>query len=252
MERNRQIAAEQIGVLTGQTNRSLEVLASQRSQRTGVVDVKGVGKPEMLGGKTEAVQKEWTTWSYKFTIWIGSQFEHGSDILEWSKQRDEEITSATLDRMEDQYQEIKMLNAHLHVALVNLTKEEPLDIVKNSAKYMGLDAWRRLSRAYDPNNPQSNMRLLKKILQAQPTDINNLKQAIETWEADYTLYKERTGESLSDAMQRMCLTSDAQQSSRSLGDADGQAKLLQGLQGRSAHIRRKCTSKEPRSSAHGD
>ena len=32
----------------------------------GIVDVKGIGKPDTLKGSHEEVQKQWKPWSYKF------------------------------------------------------------------------------------------------------------------------------------------------------------------------------------------
>ena len=79
---------------------------------------------------------------------------------------------------------IEKLDAQLHVALVSLCRDEALTVVKNSGKRQGLNAWRRLNSEYEPNNPQANLRLLKRILQpaGAPVSLDALRQAIESWE----------------------------------------------------------------------
>ena len=208
LEQYRERTAAELAVLREQAaseHAALEASNSRAARRPGVVDVKAIGKPDTLHGSPEQVRKEWPTWSYKFAVWFSSQFHKGAEILDWAKEQNDPITEESIDLDHPDQEEYKDANNQLHVALVNLTKDEPLDIVRNSAKHMGLDAWRRLCREYNPNNPQSNMRLLKKILHTQTTELDKLKAAIETWESNYSMYKERTRESLTDAMQRMCL-----------------------------------------------
>ena len=73
--------------------RELEVLTHgmqqlARPHHQGVVDVKAVGKPSDLGGKegsTEVIGREWPVWTYTFTAWFCSQFQHGEECLEWAR-----------------------------------------------------------------------------------------------------------------------------------------------------------------------
>eukprot|EP00972_Heterocapsa_arctica_P059389 8757903-Heterocapsa_arctica.AAC.1 len=99
------------------------------------------------------------------------------------------------------------MSDQLHVSLVSLMPagSEALQIVKNSVKEIGLDAWRRLCKIYDPNNPQTNRALLKRVLRPPRVVLENISSQIETWEQDFRLYKERTEEHLPDSMRRMCL-----------------------------------------------
>ena len=39
-------------------------------QKPGIVDVKGIGKPDVLKGTHEQVQKHWKSWCYKFETWF--------------------------------------------------------------------------------------------------------------------------------------------------------------------------------------
>ena len=54
------------------------------SRTTGVVDVRQVGKPDILKGNKESVNREWPSWSYMFITWFSSQFTHGEQALEWA------------------------------------------------------------------------------------------------------------------------------------------------------------------------
>ena len=157
----------------------------------GVVDVKQVGKPDFLKGSKEAIQDAWTMWAYTFTTWFCSQFPRGAEVLDWAAACDE--TSLTERRIANQAEatqnpDMQRINAQLHVALVSLCRDEALTVVKNSEKSQGCDAWRRLNRAYEPNNPQANLRLLRQIIQPSQTNLENLRQAVEAWEVAYRTY----------------------------------------------------------------
>ena len=100
-----------------------------------------------------------------------------------------------------------ILNQMLHSVLVSLTNmgTTAFELVKNTKPHMGLDAWRRLSRKFDPNNPTANLRLLRRILQPKQTSLDLLLSAIEQWEQDLSHYVERTNNPLSDEMKRACV-----------------------------------------------
>eukprot|EP00435_Cladocopium_sp_Y103_P044288 s116_g12.t1 len=151
--------------------------------KTNVVDVKAVGKPEMLQGETkEQIKQKWPLWAFGFT-WFVSQHEKSDEMLKWAASYNGAIDEAVLDAVLDVeiatrtgWDDAHRVNRQLHVALVSLTKGETLSILRNSVAQSGLDGWRRLS-------------------------------AIETWERLYTQYQERTSDSLSDATRRLCLQS---------------------------------------------
>ena len=99
IENNRITAAAEIQILREQsTTQSQALVAAVRTKerRSGVVDVKGVGKPDTLKGKEDVVRKEWVSWSYTFSVWFGSQFEKGAEILEWARDAQDSITSTVV------------------------------------------------------------------------------------------------------------------------------------------------------------
>lgn len=54
-------------------------------KREGLVDVKAVGKPEVLSGTKEEIKTEWPLWSFQFIIWFASQWTDGEALLKWSE-----------------------------------------------------------------------------------------------------------------------------------------------------------------------
>lgn len=189
---------------------SMEKVGSK--DKSGVVDVKGVGKPEVLHGETkEQVKNKWPLWSFGFTTWFVSQYEQADEMLKWAashngaiKDRDIETEASTRTGWDDALR----VNRQLHTALVSLTKGETLSILRNSVAQSGLDGWRRLSREYEPQTAQSNYHLLAKVLRpVRVKELSGLRGAIETWERLYTQYQERTSDTLSDAIRRLGLQS---------------------------------------------
>ena len=157
------------------------------------MDVKGVGKPEVLKGSHETARKSWKSWCYKFESWFVSQYPGiGQDALDWAKGcGDQTIQDSDIQLKANAVPELRALDGHLHVALVSLTSEMPYTVVFNARKKCGLDAWRKLCHLYEPHNPRSNMRLLRKILVQPRCTLDDLRAAIDRWEADVAEYVSR-------------------------------------------------------------
>ena len=109
----------------------------------------------------------------------------------------------------ERYPNIQKMSDQMYATLASLmpTNSGALPIVKNSCRGVGLDAWPRLSKRFDPNNPQTNMHLLRKVLHPTRVGLTQLRAHVESWEEEYRLYREKTGEDISDSMQRVCLMS---------------------------------------------
>ena len=154
---------------------TIEQDTSSRS-RGKLVDTRAIGRPPNFNGK----DAEWATWSFKFSTWMSSQFDQGEAILRWAEDRGgDQITQEVLDTLYLEKPSAEELNRQLHVCLTHLMDggSKAFEIVKNSQKHLGLDAWRRLCRQYDPNNPAANMALLKKVLHPKPVSLDKLMGA---------------------------------------------------------------------------
>ena len=88
-------AALQEQVTTERVTAEAQVRAFEAmTKKSNVVDIKGVGKPELLKGSHEDARKVWKTWSYKFESWFSSQFPararsawtgHGTKVMRRSR-----------------------------------------------------------------------------------------------------------------------------------------------------------------------
>ena len=68
-----------------------------------------------------------------------------------------------------------------------------------------VEALRRLITKYDPQNPQANSALLKKVLHPQQCALDKLRESIEAWENIRRKYEERKKKALDDDIARSCL-----------------------------------------------
>ena len=196
LERNLRDQAMAINAGAQVEVRALEAL----SKMSNVVDIKGVGKPELLKGSHEDAKKAWKSWSYKFESWFASQYlGSGQDILGWAKAfGDTTIQESDIQTKVNSNPKLATIDGHLHRSLVSLTSNMPYMIVFNSRKKCGLDSWRRLSHMYQPHNPRSNLRLLRHILVQPRATLDSLRAAIHKWEADLVEYVQRSNQDLSD------------------------------------------------------
>ena len=198
--------------MSSDANRRFELLeAAMREQAAtrASVDIKGVGKPDMLKGSHEDARKAWKTWSYKFESWFSSQFPaKGQECLDWARNKgDDTIQESAITLYANTCPEVVDVDRQLHVALISLTSEMPYSVVFNSRKRCGLDAWRRLCHVYEPNNARSNMRLLRRILVQPRFTLEQLRASIDKWEADLVEYVQRGGRDLDHAQKVTILLS---------------------------------------------
>ena len=159
------------------------------TKKPGIVDVKGIGKPDVLKGHDE-VQKHWKSWCYKFETWFCSQGVHGQKALDWARLKGERPITAD-DMLTDEISDIDSIDAHLHVALVSLTNGMAYDVGFNSRKKCGLDAWRRLCDTYEPQNNRTNIRLLRRLLNPARATLSTMRSSLDRFEADLIEYEDR-------------------------------------------------------------
>ena len=110
--------------------------------------------------------------------------------------------------LEDDYPDgAELVSAQARQSLISLTEGEALEIVKNTSRgsHFGLEALRRLLCKYDPQNPQANSALLKKVLHPQQCSLDKLREGLESWESVKRKYEERRKKQLEDDICRSCL-----------------------------------------------
>ena len=81
-----------------------------------------------------------------------------------------------------------------------------MEIVKNTSRggHFGLEAMRRLLCKYDPQNPQANSALLKKVLHPSQYSLDKLRERLENWENLKIKYEDRR-KTIEDHICRSCL-----------------------------------------------
>ena len=99
-------------------------VTSIQNRNVGVIDVRQVGKPDLLKGNRDVAFRDWPSWSYMFITWFSSQFENGEAILNWARdQSTSGISQPELDAAlgnHSTWRDISKVNAQLQVALVSL------------------------------------------------------------------------------------------------------------------------------------
>ena len=165
-------------------------------------ELKGIPKPEKFSGSSGT----WDSWYYKFKTWIESCHKNAIQIIQKLESTvDVAITERSL---EDDYPDgAELVSAQARQALISLTEGEALEIVKNTSRgtHFGLEALRRLLSKYDPQNPQANSALLKKVLHPQQCSLDKLREGLESWENLKRKYEERRKKQLEDDICRSCL-----------------------------------------------
>ena len=87
--------------------------------------------------------------------------------LDWAqRQGGKPVDQASIDPMVVQYPSAPQMDTQLWALLISLCDigSEALALVKNIDTSFGLDAWRRLTTKVDPDNPQANRQLTRRIL----------------------------------------------------------------------------------------
>ena len=165
-------------------------------------ELKGIPKP----GKFSAASGTWDSWYYKFKTWIESCHKNAIQVIQ---KLESTVDVAIAEKsLEDDYPDgAELVSAQARQALISLTEGEALDVVKNTSRgtHFGLEALRRLLCKYDPQNPQANSALLKKVLRPQQCSLDKLREGLESWENLKRKYEERRKKQLEDDICRSCL-----------------------------------------------
>ena len=163
----------------------------QENHRARLVDTRGIGKPPVFPGD----MAKWPAWSFKMENFVASVYQEGRNALHWAATQEDPILQAEVDAIIENASEI---SEGLYSALAQLTEQEALDIVKNCPRGNGLEAWRRLTRRFDPQTVGRKRALLGKILAPGVSKMSDLSASIEQWEERVRQYQDRSRESLSE------------------------------------------------------
>jgi hypothetical protein len=172
-------------------------------RQNAVVDTRGIGKPATFDPKHNTVDEaKFNSWAFKVTNYINASVMHARTLMKWSLERGMDIDGAQL-HAECQAEGIAdeegdVVQRQLYALLVSITEGEAATIVENAGEDNGLEAWRRLTKRFDPNNAGRKRAILDTILALPRVKMNELQNAIENMKKLITQYETKHKKKLDD------------------------------------------------------
>ena len=130
-------------------------------------------------------------WAFKFENMAAAVVPSSRDTLDWAAQQDTPILN--VDDVEAGPDSVE-INPKVYVALAELLQGEALDIVQNTTRGAGLEAWRKLVRRFDPQTVGRKRTLLSRIINPGTVNVHELSRAIEQWEERVRSHQSRARE----------------------------------------------------------
>ena len=172
-------------------------VGQSRSNKRTMIDTRAVGKPQTY--KSE--EDKFRPWAVKFQGFVAGIFPGGKEALTWAADHEETITdgliSETWDDDASELEDPLDFSRQLHSALIGLMEGEALDIVVGTEDGAGLEAWRKLTKRFDPTTAGRSRNAMRSILNPGQFKAQELRAALEKWEQAVSLYckrKDATGQ----------------------------------------------------------
>ena len=137
----------------------------------------------------------WKDWAFKFENMAAAVVPSSRDTLDWAAQQDTPILN--VDDVEAGPDSVE-INPQVYVALAELLEGEAFDIVQNTTRGAGLEAWRKLVRRFDPQTVGRKRMLMSRIINPGTVKVRELSRAIEQWEERVRSYQSSARETMSD------------------------------------------------------
>ena len=160
----------QQAALMSETGRSFAEVVNRLSTnaRGGLIDNRGVGKPEVFKGE----EGRFREWKAKFVGYVVAGNPEAQDWLKWAEQEKVLITRDSIET-EANLRETDEGQAHefsrkLHALLTYLTAGDPWAIVESAKDQCGLEAWRLVLKRYEPRTPGTKRAILKAAFNLKP------------------------------------------------------------------------------------
>ena len=167
---------------------ALGAMSKKSERQSTLVDARGLGRPIIFSGKAS----EWIVWARKFENYVGAAHAGVDMILEWASEKSSPITDRELETTYgtsadelDRVDACTIGNVEVYTLLLQLTLGESFDIVMNTTRGHGYEAYRRLARRWDPTTGGRRRNLLRIILQPGRSTLEGLCQAVENGKSRY-------------------------------------------------------------------
>ena len=171
-------------------------LLEQQARRQGLVDNKGIGKPNSFNSD----KKSWSSWSFRLANFLENLRPGMKKALDWAQEEAAEIgddinnvdmVSMVAASPLIPAQEVQNISSQLYSVLAQLCDGESSDIVRNVDGQNGFEAWRLISRKYDPAGSGRRRTVLSNILKPGDFSLEDLTSAISKWETRVRQYDRR-------------------------------------------------------------
>ena len=154
----------------------------------GLIDQKGLGKPQVLG---EGAEDRFRVWALKLEDYVAGVIGGKiPEVLEWAAEQDNPIAQMDIDNqfgagadLLDQWDEVDEMNQQVYTILRATTEGAVFDLVENAPKGAGLEAWRALRRKFDPSTGGRKRIMLQALTSPERSSHENLGSALERWKA---------------------------------------------------------------------
>ena len=114
----------------------------------------------------------WKDWAFKFENMAAAMVPSLRDTLDWVQ----DTPILNVDDVEAGPDSVE-INPQVYVALAELLEGEALDIVQNTTRGAGLEAWRKLVRRFDPQTVGRKRTLLSRIFNPGTVKVHELSRA---------------------------------------------------------------------------
>ena len=176
----------------------LDTWTTQQAQQpvARLVDTRGIGRPSNFGsGEEKSLEKSFPVWQRKMQNYIISVFPDLQEPLEWAAMTAVSITHQLVDQRfgseadpTDQVTDLEDTMHQVFAVLMQVTEGEANDIVCNSSG-MELEAWRKLTRRWNPLTGSRLGNLLGHVISPGRSSLTELPGALERWEEQVSKYR---------------------------------------------------------------
>ena len=161
-----------------------------RADRLDLVDVKSM-QPQVFSGHQSESYKQWAK---KVRAFCNARKPGFRKALEWAEQEARPIDDASLSVLS--WAPAEDANQKLFDLLVMHLSDDPLILVENH-QGQGFEAWRALSRRYDPVGEQFVFdRMTNLMHRDRCVNISELPASIGRWIRELQMYERKTGKTM--------------------------------------------------------
>ena len=161
-----------------------------------LVDTRRIGRPSNFGsGEEKSLEKSFPVWQRKMQNYIISVFPDLREPLEWAATTAVPITHQLVEQRfgseadpTDQVMDLEDKMHQVFAVLMQVTEGEANDIVCNSGG-LGLEAWRKLTRRWNPLTGSRLRNLLRHVISPGRASLTELPGALERWEEQVSKYR---------------------------------------------------------------